>query len=97
MSTYILCSFFFLIIRRPPSSTRTDTRFPYTTLFRSSRLEVAVNDARPVRLFERLGDLNADREDVRLGEAASLESMGQSLPSNELHEDRKSTRLNASH
>src|SRR3546814_4445341 len=32
-----LCShfFFFLRIRRPPRSTRTDTLFPYTTLFRS--------------------------------------------------------------
>src|SRR3546814_15046814 len=29
-----LC-FFFLMIRRPPRSTRTDTLFPYTTLFRS--------------------------------------------------------------
>src|SRR3546814_13648507 len=28
-------SFFFLMIRRPPRSTRTDTLFPYTTLFRS--------------------------------------------------------------
>src|SRR3546814_4220386 len=28
---------FFLIIRRPPRSTRTDTLFPYTTLFRSWR------------------------------------------------------------
>src|SRR3546814_8784480 len=27
--------FFFLMIRRPPRSTRTDTPFPYTTLFRS--------------------------------------------------------------
>src|SRR3546814_4188893 len=27
--------FFFLMIRRPPISTRTDTLFPYTTLFRS--------------------------------------------------------------
>src|SRR3546814_4267949 len=27
--------FFFLMIRRPPRSTRTDTHFPYTTLFRS--------------------------------------------------------------
>src|SRR3546814_17488497 len=27
--------FFFLIIRRPPRSTLTDTLFPYTTLFRS--------------------------------------------------------------
>src|SRR3546814_15236126 len=30
--------FFFLMIRRPPRSTRTDTLFPYTTLFRSIRL-----------------------------------------------------------
>src|SRR3546814_16595194 len=28
--------FFFLMIRRPPRSTRTDTRFPDTTLFRSA-------------------------------------------------------------
>src|SRR3546814_18431117 len=27
---------FFLMIRHPPRSTRTDTRFPYTTLFRSN-------------------------------------------------------------
>src|SRR3546814_14335937 len=38
---YISCGslsclfFFFLMIRRPPRSTRTDTLFPYTTLFRS--------------------------------------------------------------
>src|SRR3546814_11579730 len=30
-----VCVFFFLMIRRPPRSTRTDTLFPYTTLFRS--------------------------------------------------------------
>src|SRR3546814_961552 len=29
------CLFFILMIRRPPRSTRTDTLFPYTTLFRS--------------------------------------------------------------
>src|SRR3546814_5505448 len=28
---------FFLMIRRPPRSTRTDTLFPYTTLFRSDQ------------------------------------------------------------
>src|SRR3546814_20535609 len=32
----LLC--FFLMIRRPPRSTRTDTLFPYTTLFRSCQL-----------------------------------------------------------
>src|SRR3546814_2444457 len=30
--------FFFLMIRRPPRSTRTDTLFPYTTLFRSKAI-----------------------------------------------------------
>src|SRR3546814_8441618 len=29
----VMC--YFVMIRRPPRSTRTDTRFPYTTLFRS--------------------------------------------------------------
>src|SRR3546814_1414367 len=32
----VLSLFFCLMIRRPPRSTRTDTLFPYTTLFRSS-------------------------------------------------------------
>src|SRR3546814_4658103 len=32
--------FFVLMIRRPPRSTRTDTLFPYTTLFRSERAVV---------------------------------------------------------
>src|SRR3546814_9386110 len=31
------------MIRRPPRSTRTDTLFPYTTLFRSARLAAARN------------------------------------------------------
>src|SRR3546814_9712645 len=35
MSVLLTHFFFFLMIRRPPRSTRTDTLFPYTTLFRS--------------------------------------------------------------
>src|SRR3546814_12938815 len=35
MLQVVFSSFFFLMIRRPPRSTRTDTLFPYTTLFRS--------------------------------------------------------------
>src|SRR3546814_2802303 len=31
-----MCLFLFVMIRRPPRSTRTDTLFPYTTLFRAS-------------------------------------------------------------
>src|SRR3546814_18867844 len=34
------CFFFFLMIRRPPRSTLTDTLFPYTTLFRSAAVAV---------------------------------------------------------
>src|SRR3546814_17029405 len=41
----VIFLFFFLMIRRPPRSTRTDTLFPYTTLFRShARL---IDGARP--------------------------------------------------
>src|SRR5213075_3586052 len=34
--------FFFLMIRRPPRSTQQGTLFPYTTLFRSPRVGVAL-------------------------------------------------------
>src|SRR3546814_13546208 len=37
---YVYEFLFFLMIRRPPRTTRTDTRFPYTTLFRSDRAPV---------------------------------------------------------
>src|SRR3546814_4379844 len=37
--------FFFLMKRRPPRSTRTDTLFPYTTLFRSKATHQAAVDA----------------------------------------------------
>src|SRR3546814_10435069 len=40
--------FFFLMIRRPPRSTRTDTLFPYTTLFRS----VDDGEFHPVAIFD---------------------------------------------
>src|SRR3546814_11710959 len=46
--------FFFLSIRRPPRSTRTDTLFPYTTLFRSrARIGLELDDAQ--RAVARLG------------------------------------------
>src|SRR3546814_20599000 len=42
---YVFVLFFFLMIRRPPRSTRTDTLFPYTTLFRSDVLEIVLANA----------------------------------------------------
>src|SRR3546814_8329216 len=41
------------MIRRPPRSTRTDTLFPYTTLFRSAQRAIAFL---PVAAAERIGD-----------------------------------------
>src|SRR3546814_17505131 len=38
---------FFLKLRRPPGSTRTDTLFPYTTLFRSARIKQQLGTAYP--------------------------------------------------
>src|SRR3546814_19384025 len=46
-------SFFFLRIRRPPGSTRTDTLFPYTTLFRSPTAE-ATDWSQIVQLYDQL-------------------------------------------
>src|SRR3546814_21023534 len=45
--------FFFLMRRRPPRSTRTDTLFPYTTLFRSddTRGFLMIGDADAVKQF----------------------------------------------
>src|SRR3546814_19590864 len=51
------CSLFFLLrIRRPPRSTRTDTRLPYTTLFRSIGRGIALDDKR----FHRDAEAAAD-------------------------------------
>src|SRR3546814_8709170 len=40
------------MIRRPPRSTRTDTRFPYTTLFRSNYSFVSGSSISHVWVFE---------------------------------------------
>src|SRR3546814_10453303 len=56
-----LC-FFFLTIRRPPRSTRTDTLFPYPTLFRSLLPSAGVfQQARLVEVLPPRGGLGGDR------------------------------------
>src|SRR3546814_4031533 len=57
---------FFLMIRRPPRSTRTDTLFPYTTLFRS----VTIVDAEQLggTMMEKLAELfDEDAQRARAG------------------------------
>src|SRR3546814_1734080 len=68
--------FFFLMIRRPPRSTRTDTLFPYTTLFRS--LEA-------LAVFGEIDGVGRGAED---GDAGALQVVGElqrGLPA-ELHD-----------
>src|SRR3546814_4048895 len=54
---------------RPPRSTRTDTLFPYTTLFRSVDLRtadmLAASFALPATLFRAVGGVLADRYGAR--------------------------------
>src|SRR3546814_20016405 len=92
----LLLLFVFLRIRRPPRSTRTDTLFPYTTLFRSfvpltlglgpivAIMQTAwyrTQDERWLRLTHFFGTLFLIN--FAIGVATGL--------------DRKSTRLNSSH
>src|SRR3546814_13542512 len=101
--------FFFLMIRRPPRYTRTDTLFPYTPLFRSEG-DIRVSVRAPV------GRLNLADTTLVIGRGiAAIRSRSghQNLLFEKLKEvfaeedsmgggtifkaDRKSTRLNSSH
>src|SRR3546814_15866451 len=67
-SLYRFVYFFFLMIRLPPRSTRTDTLFPYTTLFRSLEPRRPL-DARIVRAAKTIDRL-IEAGPVRLADAA---------------------------
>src|SRR3546814_18739286 len=76
--------FVFLLVRRPPRSTRTDTLFPYTTLFRSGSPPRATGQAtaskswlswvRPLDILTALS--SAMRAVWRAGEAGSSREEG---------------------
>src|SRR3546814_1991019 len=57
------------MIRRPPRSTRTDTLFPYTTLFRSGVGTARTGQVRPVRHRRRRRRGRGARQDARSGGA----------------------------
>src|SRR3546814_19705070 len=96
----------FLMIRRPPRSTLTDTLFPYTTLFRSYKHRM-ITDVRELKLP--LPSL--DQIMLAFGPGRLAEVTGRSkrlIPNKpngdldgatgvQLEDDRKSTRLNSSH
>src|SRR3546814_14761458 len=65
--------FFFLMIRRPPRSTRTDTLFPYTTLFRSGEGAAVVAPASATDVVGVVGaGLAACRSEEHTSELQSL-------------------------
>src|SRR3546814_20280602 len=100
--------FFFLMIRRPPRSTRTYTLFPYTTLFRSvamtirsffpTRIEVAPLKKKGIAAFNR--DLIDVCDSLRLADKTGQRWSARHYPGGYMSygsQDRKSTRLNSSH
>src|SRR3546814_13890212 len=66
---------FVLMIRRPPRSTRTDTLFPYTTLFRSPErkadpLEATDREVFAAQIVAQLGEVGAAGAGNRLANGA---------------------------
>src|SRR3546814_16757515 len=59
---HVLVVFCFFMIRRPPRSTRTDTLFPYTTLFRSAGFYRVSTDHHPRRRRNRRADRGTQKE-----------------------------------
>src|SRR3546814_14148699 len=71
MTMIVSVLFFFLMIRRPPRSTRTDTLFPYTTLFRSHETVQQVHIAGGVVPGNRVSHPDGRRHRYRVGDAAT--------------------------
>src|SRR3546814_3714354 len=75
---------FFLLIRRPPRSTRTDTLFPYTTLFRSclvitaptllisTLMQTWLGGTRNPQIRESMRSLSSSRSEEHTSELQSL-------------------------
>src|SRR3546814_1986999 len=99
--------FVFLMLRHPPSCTRIDALFPYTTPFRSAVIRDAFGEPCPEKREElRLarGNAAADENSLRQGgEHQIVAERGQCIgglrPDGMIgrYVDRKSTRLNSSH
>src|SRR3546814_18506166 len=93
-----IVTLFFLMNRRPPRSTRTDTLFPYTTLFRSSRGDSLslTRDAQLLQLGASAANESSGIDTARVA-TVSAELANGSYKIDPQAIDRKSTRLNSSH
>src|SRR3546814_20250605 len=93
----------FLMIRRPPKSTRTDTLFPYTTLFRSILRALGVGPPYSVIIlsnlpsepaFQNVGAILSDRQRGRAAHAAGCRRQ---LGEHPLHRDFAKFRVGDRH
>src|SRR3546814_13586603 len=91
----ILVIVFFLMSRRPPRSTRTDTLFPYTTLFRSV-LAADRGLEQALRVGRVIGRDHDQTRHARIPGRVVLAVLRRGTRSDSAS-DRKSTRLNSSH
>src|SRR3546814_19222724 len=102
--------FLFLKIRRPPRSTRTDTLFPYTTLFRSDGTvllmeirgagsKASINKRGKFQTTEVMGFEAHVKDAARFEGGWAFFGLNADNPGAEIPHtaDRKSTRLNSSH
>src|SRR3546814_6495260 len=78
------------MIRRPPRSTRTDTLFPYTTLFRSARQPAAMDSLRRVyrpRYWSLDRCVRCSRSELATGVAGARDCNGRFLGVDHRHGD----------
>src|SRR3546814_19051656 len=100
LHSHVISCIFFLMIRRPPRSTRTYTLFPYTPLFRSPRsilcppVETAPRRRRAAP-DDRQPPFHPDRQ--RRPWLGERRADGRGHHRRDAIGDRKSTRLNSSH
>src|SRR3546814_13805409 len=96
---------FLLRIRRPPRSTRTDSLFPYTTLFRSvegKKIGTTPGNSHQVYFPEVAKLAGADPDKITWvnmdGAAMGAQLIAKNIDAAPFYSiDRKSTRLNSSH
>src|SRR3546814_13200688 len=63
------------MIRRPPRSTRTDTLFPYTTLFRSTLASSRINRVTNLSVFESCISDKSGTESFSIAEDSAYSSL----------------------
>src|SRR3546814_4404794 len=81
----MFCSVVVLMLRRPPRSTRTDTLFPFTTLFRSAVLHLDMRLAGAIGGDHHFGAVGGRNRSLAPGEAQRRHILGVDLHRSEEH------------